>query len=81
MNSRVYYVAENTSDQDIKLDLVLDNGELVEDVFAAHEVVSGLTYEAMRMLVCLDRYCVIKTQREEETIKPTIKPAWLSEGF
>lgn len=73
----VYYIAENTSDQDIKLDIVLGNGELVEDVFAAHEVVSGLTYEAVMMLVCLDHYGVIKTQQVEEVIKP----AWLSEGF
>lgn len=77
MKQHIYYIAENTSDQDIKLDIVLKNGKLVEDVFFAHEVVSGLTYDTMMMLVCLDHYGIIKTQRVVEVIKP----AWMSEGF
>lgn len=78
MKQHIYYIAENTSDQDVKLDIVLENGELAEDVFRAHEVVSGLTYNAMMMLIYLDHYGVIKTQRVVEEVT---KPAWMSEGF
>lgn len=73
-----FYKLTNTSGLDIHMSIKNQNGEIVEDVLYADEVVYGVNEQAVRYL---DFYISAGLIKIEESELENGKVHWLTEGF
>jgi len=78
LKKNVYYIIKNTTDKDVDLEITLENGRTVSDVFYAREACSGLGEHAARMVHRFDPYGKIFHIKR---VVEEVRSEWLDEGF